>query len=124
MVLAMDCVDLSDQETLHGLRMAEVQIFFTLPSHLGTYHQPLIYVHWFKPMWMHDNHFNMFCLSCSTRQQIPNAEVILVDQIVQQCHLIPSFPRGAVNPQWIQGHALAEAQYFYLNRYIDLCTFE
>ncbi|KAI9573154.1 hypothetical protein HD554DRAFT_2202408 [Boletus coccyginus] len=102
MVLTTDCVDLSDREILHSLRMAEVWIFFTLPSHLGTY-----------SMQIH-----------STRQQIPNTEVIPVDQIVQQCHLIPSFSRGAVNSQWIQGHVLAEAQYFYLNRYIDLRTFE
>ncbi|KAI9461412.1 hypothetical protein HD554DRAFT_2009300, partial [Boletus coccyginus] len=50
---------------------------------------PLAYVHWFKPMQMYDNHFNMFHLSCSTRQRISNAEVIPVNQIVQQCHLIP-----------------------------------
>ncbi|KAI9459004.1 hypothetical protein HD554DRAFT_2207041 [Boletus coccyginus] len=124
MVLMTNYVDLSDRETLHSLHMAEVRIFFTLPSHLGTYHQPLIYVHWFKPMRMYDNHFNMFHLSRSTRQWIPNTEVILVDQIVQQYHLIPSFPCGAINPQWIQGHALVEAQYFYLNKYIDLHTFE
>jgi hypothetical protein len=107
-----------------GLRVAEVRVIFKLPSHLGTYSQPLVYVHWFKPMRTYDNNINMFHLSRSTRWQLPNAEVILVDRIVQQCHLILSFPRGAINPRWIQGHALVEAQHFYLNRYVDLRTFE
>ena len=60
----------------------------------------------------------------SAAQRLPNAEVIPVDRIVQQCHLIPSFPRRAVNPRWIQGHALAEAQHFHLNKYMDLRTFK
>ena len=81
-----------------GLHVAEVRVLFKLPSHLGTYPQPLVYVHWFKPMQTYDNNFNMFCLSRSTRQWRPNAEVITVNRIVQQCHLIPLFPRGAVNP--------------------------
>ncbi|KAI9574103.1 hypothetical protein HD554DRAFT_2010154, partial [Boletus coccyginus] len=109
---------------LTGLRMAKVHIFFMLPLHLETYPHLLIYIHWFKPMQTYDNNFNMFCLSHSTRQQLSNVEVILVDQIVQQCHLIPSFPRGAVNPQWVQGHTLVEAQHFYLNKYIDHRMFE
>ncbi|KAI9457171.1 hypothetical protein HD554DRAFT_2207236 [Boletus coccyginus] len=123
-VLVMDSVDSVDQEMLHGLCMAEVHIFFMLPLHLGTYPHPLIYVHWFKPMWTYDNNFNMFHLSHSTRQWLSNAEVIPVDRIVQQCHLIPSFPYRTVNPQWIQGHSLVEAQHFYLNKYIDHRTFE
>ena len=107
-----------------GLHVAEVRVLFKLPSHLGTYPQPLVYVHWFKPMQTYDNNFNMFHLSRSTRQRRPNAEVITVDRIVQQCHLIPLFPRGTINPRWIQGHALVEAQHFYLNKYIDLRMFE
>jgi hypothetical protein len=104
--------------------VVEVHVLFKLPSHLGTYHHPLAYVHWFKPTWTYDNHFDMFHLSHLTRQGIPNAEVIPINHIVQQCHLIPSFPHRAINPRWFQGHALAEVKQFYLNKYIDLHIFE
>lgn len=66
----------------------------------------------------------MFRISRSTRQRLPNAEVIPMHQIVQHCHLIPIFPRGPVHPRWIHGHALVESQHFYINRHIDLGMFE
>ncbi|KAI9571543.1 hypothetical protein HD554DRAFT_203918 [Boletus coccyginus] len=35
---------------LCGLHVAEVQVIFRLPPHLGLYPHPLTYVHWFKPL--------------------------------------------------------------------------
>ena len=107
-----------------GLRVAEVWAVFRLPSHLGNYPQPLAYVHWFKPLQTLDINVRMFCVSRSTRLQCPNAKVIPVHRITQHFHLIPRFARGAVHPHWVHGHALAKAQQFYLNRYIDLHMFE
>ncbi|KAI9569191.1 hypothetical protein HD554DRAFT_2204667 [Boletus coccyginus] len=98
-----------------GVEMVEVHAIFRLPSHLGNYPHPLTYIHWFKPLQTYNNNTKMFCISCSTRQQLPNTEVIPVYQIVQPCHLIPVFSCGHVHPCWIQGHALAEAQHFFLN---------
>lgn len=107
-----------------GLRVAEVRAIFRLPSHLGNYPHPLAYVHWFKPLQTYDDNTKMFRISRSTRQRLPNTDVIPVHRIVQICHLIPVFPRGAVHPRWINGQALVEARHFYLNRHIDLRMFE
>lgn len=107
-----------------GLRVAQVRAIFTLPPHLGEYHTPLAYIQWFTPMRQIDHTVGMFRISRSTRHRQPHAAVIPVDQIVQVCHLVPKFPSGAVHPRWIQGHSLAEADTFYLNRYIDFRLFE
>ena len=40
------------------------------------------------------------------------------------CSLISQFTWGAVHPQWVHNHALANMQHFYLKKYIDLHTFE
>ncbi|KAF8131961.1 hypothetical protein EV363DRAFT_1398349 [Boletus edulis] len=109
---------------LHGLRVAEVRAVFRLPLHLGQYPRPLAYIHWFKPLQTYDRNVKMFRVSRSTRQRLPNAEIIPIDRIIQHVHLIPMFPRGAVHPCWIRGHALADCQHFYLNKYIDLRIFE
>lgn len=107
-----------------GLCVAEVRAIFRLPLHIGRYPQPLAYIHWFKPLQTYDENVKMFRVSRSTRQRRPNAEIIPINRIVQHVHLIPRFPRGAVHPQWVHGHALANAQHFYLNKYIDFHTFE
>ncbi|KAF8449488.1 hypothetical protein L210DRAFT_3369592, partial [Boletus edulis BED1] len=54
---------------------------------------PLAYIHWFKPLQTFDDNVKMFCVSRSTRQRRPHAEIIPIDRIVQHCHLIPRFPR-------------------------------
>ncbi|KAF8545975.1 hypothetical protein OG21DRAFT_1479733 [Imleria badia] len=61
---------------LHSLRVAEVRAIFRLPSHLGDYPDPLVYIHWFKPIQSLNNNTKMFRVSCSTRQWLPNTEVI------------------------------------------------
>lgn len=104
--------------------MAEVRAIFKLPPHLGDYPHPLAYIHWFKPLQTLDDNIKMFRVSRSRRQRQPNAEVIPVNRFVQPCHLIPKYPNGAVNPLWTRGHALTQAETFYLNRYIDFRVFE
>ncbi|KAI9511425.1 hypothetical protein F5148DRAFT_965226, partial [Russula earlei] len=32
-----------------GLHLAWVQVIFELPKHLGAFHHPLAYIHWFYP---------------------------------------------------------------------------
>ena len=109
---------------LLGLCVAEVHAIFKLPSHLGNYPHSLAYIHWFKLLQMLDNDVKMFHISCSRRQWQPNAEVIPVDCFIQPCHLIPRYPSSTVNPLCICGHALTQAETFYLNRYIDSCIFK
>ena len=104
--------------------MAKVHAIFKLPPHLDNYPHPLTYIHWFKPLQTLDNDVKMFHISCLRRQWRPNAEVIPVDCFVQPSHLIPRYSGGTANPLWICGHALTQAETFYLNRYIDSCIFE
>ena len=66
----------------------------------------------------------MFRVSRSTRQHLPNAEIIAVDHLVQPCHLITKFPSGAINPLWTRGDTMDEADNSFLNRYADFGIFE
>ncbi|KAF8546487.1 hypothetical protein OG21DRAFT_1426898, partial [Imleria badia] len=49
-----------------GLRVAEIRAIFTLPPHLGNFHEPVAYVHWFKLFSHIDNTIRMFRISRST----------------------------------------------------------
>lgn len=115
-------MDLTDDNP--GLRVAEVRIIFMLPPHLGSYRQPLAYIHWFKPLRMFDDNVRMFSFGRSTRNHVPNAAVVPVTQLIQPCHLVPKFPSGAMDPHWTQGDSMTAADTFYLNRYIDLRIFK
>ncbi|KAI6102035.1 hypothetical protein EDD16DRAFT_1696689 [Pisolithus croceorrhizus] len=108
----------------HGLQITKVRMIFKLPLHLGNYQHPLAYVHWFKPLTHFDRNVGMFCTTYSTQHCLPNASIIPVHCLVQPCHLIPKFPSGDVNPHWIQGHIMMDADIFYLNRYIDFSIFD
>ncbi|KAI5984843.1 hypothetical protein EDD15DRAFT_2390291 [Pisolithus albus] len=82
------------------------------------------YVHWFKPLTHFDRSVGMFRATRSTQQHLPNASIIPIHRLVQPCHLIPRFPNVAINPHWTQGHAMTDANVFYLNKYIDFSIFD
>ena len=107
-----------------GLRVAEVRVIFRLPPHLGLYPHLLTYVHLFKLLHTFDNNIKMFSFSRSTRNCNPNAVVVPITNVVQPCHLVPRFPIGALDPHWLRGDSNNIADTFFLNRYIDLRTFE
>lgn len=104
--------------------MAEVRVIFRLPPHLALYPHPLAYVHWFKPLRALDDNINMFHFSRSTRNHVPNGAVVPVTDIIQPCHLVPKFPSGPLEPRWLRGDSMDAADSFFLNRYINLRTFE
>jgi hypothetical protein len=95
-----------------------------LPPHLGLYPHPLAYVHFFKPLRAFDENIKMFYFGRSTRNHIPNAAVVPIANLVHPCHLIPRFPSGALNPRWCRGDSMNAADTFFLNRYINMRTFE
>jgi hypothetical protein len=107
-----------------GLRAAEVRVIFRLPPHLGLYPRPLAYVHLFKPLCTFDNNVKMFYFGHSTRNHIPTAAVVPITDLIQPCHLVPRFPSGALDPRWRRGDSMNAADTFFLNRYINMCTFE
>ncbi|KAF8551358.1 hypothetical protein OG21DRAFT_1478190 [Imleria badia] len=114
----------SDRCLLAGLCMAKVHIIFRLPPHLGLFPDPLTYIHWFKPLHAFDEDVKMFCFECSIWNHLLNTVVIPITHLVQPCHLVPRFPNGTFDPRWIHGDVMTTADLFYLNRYINLRTFE
>ncbi|KAI6027784.1 hypothetical protein BKA83DRAFT_4462512 [Pisolithus microcarpus] len=123
-ILTLFDKELQQRGGFHGLHFAEICIIFKLPPHLGNYLHPLAYVHWFKLLTHFDRSVGMFCTTHSTQQCLPNAAIIPIHHLVQPCHLIPRFPNEAVNPHWTQGHAMTDANVFYLNKYIDSSIFD
>jgi hypothetical protein len=103
---------------LTGLRVARVRALFALPSCFGTFPNPLAYIHWFRPLTRIDPLTGMYRISPSTRNNLPNSEVICLDQIRSTCHLVPQY--GSTVPvSWITGNVLDLASKFHLNKYLD-----
>ncbi|KAF9237171.1 hypothetical protein BU15DRAFT_49017 [Melanogaster broomeanus] len=98
----------------HSTCVGQIKVIFKLPvsSFLGKTMHPLAYIHWFRPLQSFDDPTKMFCLTRSSRQHGPNAEVISVDRILHPCHIIP---------QWGD---ITDVDKFLLNCYIDLDLFD
>ncbi|TDL16783.1 hypothetical protein BD410DRAFT_730882 [Rickenella mellea] len=107
-----------------GLRVAEIRVIFTLPSYLGHWPHPLVYLHWFKPLTSCDEQLGMYKISRSTRNLEPNSEIISADRIYRACHLIPRFGAGSVDPSWTSANVTQKATEFYVNPYINFDMFE
>ena len=107
-----------------GVRVAEIRVIFTLPSHLGSFQHPLVYLHWFTPIRVWDNTVGMYRLGRLTRNHRPHAAVVSIERIIQTCHLLPRFGSAPIPRSWLTDRVLDKANDFYLNRYINLYTFE
>ncbi len=109
---------MSYTHVLEGLRVARVRALFELPSCFGTFPHPLVYVHWYRPLTSIDPLTGMYRITPSTRNNLPNSEVICLDQIWGTCLLIPQF--GSTVPvSWTTGNVLDLGSKYYLNKYLD-----
>ena len=112
-----------------GLRLAQVKLFFELPTHLRPHQHcthtraPLLaYIEWFTPFRRYDTNTMMYVISRSTRNGRPNAEIINAERIAGNVHLIPHF--GTEIPlNWTTENVMDNARYFQMNPYIDIRTF-
>ncbi|KAJ7582127.1 hypothetical protein C8J56DRAFT_1015707 [Mycena floridula] len=96
----MDCALIRTDErndrtkgtTLEGLRIARVRVIFALPQIYGvkTKH-PMAYVEWFTPFSSVDPISGLYTVSPSTRMRAVYGEIITVDRIVRNCHLVLKF---------------------------------
>jgi hypothetical protein len=102
-----------------GLRVARVRVIFQLPPHIGTFLHPLAYVHWYTPLTTLDPATAMYQITPSTRNHLPNSEVISVDRIWRGCALIPQFGSASVPVSWTRGDPLDLAPKYYLGRHLD-----
>ena len=107
-----------------GLCVAEIQVIFALPSHLGSFPHPLAYVHWFTPIHVWDDTIGMYHMGRSTRNHRPHAAIVSIEHILQSCHLLPRFGSAPVPCSWLNDRVLDMAPDFYLNRYINFYLFE
>ncbi|KAH9916126.1 hypothetical protein B0H21DRAFT_703115, partial [Amylocystis lapponica] len=85
---------------------------------------PLAYVEWFTPFRAPDKASGLHIVSPSTRMHQPYAEIVEVNRIVRNCHLIPKY--GAQrDPLWSAENVtvLDICKLFYVNPYIDLHAF-
>ena len=92
-----------------GLCAAKVHVIFKLPGRLGHYPHPLVCVHLFKPFQHFNSSIGMFRVSHSTQNQVPNAIIIPITNIMQPCHLVPHFPSGVINPLWTPSQVMVMA---------------
>ena len=109
-----------------GLRVAEIRVIFTLPSHLSNFPHPLAYVHWFTPIHIWDDAIGMYHMGHSTQNHRPHATVVSIEHIVQSCHLLPHFGSSPMPHLWLNGQVLDMASDFYLfkdlNSSLSHCT--
>ncbi|KIK11854.1 hypothetical protein PISMIDRAFT_121949, partial [Pisolithus microcarpus 441] len=51
---------------LSDMQLAQVQVIFKLPKHLGTSPHPLAYVEWFTTLQQQDPVSGLYIVTCST----------------------------------------------------------
>lgn len=94
--------------------------FYSTPTPM--FRDPVAYIEWMTPFRSKDAATDMFTLSRSTRMHQPHGEVVAIDRIVRNCHLIPAF--GNVTPSgWRADNVGILCEHFYLSPYSDLHIF-
>ncbi|KAG6912575.1 hypothetical protein DXG01_013687, partial [Tephrocybe rancida] len=117
-----DPVEYHAEGGIKGLRVAQVQAIFDLPSQFGFHPHPLAYVEWFTPLGRPDTFTGMHTVTRSTRQRRRNSAVVPVTQIVHGCHLMGKC--GAeIDRGWTTDNVLEKAPHFLLNTYLHVDMF-
>ncbi|KAJ6560916.1 hypothetical protein B0H10DRAFT_1966807 [Mycena sp. CBHHK59/15] len=107
----------TDGTALHGLRVAHVKVLFQLPEVYGlrTAH-PLAYVEWYTPFGVPDPVSGLFTIRRSTRNNHVYGEIIGVDRIVRNCHLLPKYGRKK-DSTWTTDNVVERCTAFFPNPY-------
>ncbi|KAJ7193265.1 hypothetical protein GGX14DRAFT_593074 [Mycena pura] len=113
----------TDGTALHGLRVAQVKVLFQLPRVYGlrTAH-PLAYVEWYTPFSTPDPISGLYTVKRSTRNNHIYGEIIGVDRIVQNCHLLPKFGRKK-DSTWTSQNVVQKCTTFFPSPYSDIHSF-
>ncbi|KAF8057386.1 hypothetical protein FPV67DRAFT_1724001, partial [Lyophyllum atratum] len=102
---------------IDGLQIVQIRLIFRLPGGHGSFDEPLLYVHWFKPLRTFEKNLGMYQTSFSSQNHRQRASIIKASQLFSSCHLIPCFGRAA-NPAWGSESVINDAPSFYLNPYL------
>ncbi|KAI1782800.1 hypothetical protein LXA43DRAFT_1103400 [Ganoderma leucocontextum] len=109
---------------LNGLCAARVRAIFLLPSHLGHYPHPLMYVQWFRPFRGPEPHSGLYTTSHSTSNKMRRHSIVSANTLLRSCHcLIPKYGVDEVDHEWTTHNVLDECTDFFLNTYIDFHMF-
>ncbi|KAF8193195.1 hypothetical protein K438DRAFT_1589717 [Mycena galopus ATCC 62051] len=108
---------------LQGLRVAHVKVLFQLPPvyRLHTDH-PLAYIEWYTPFGVPDPITGLFTVRRSTRNNHVYGEIIGVDRIVGNCHLLPKYGRTK-DPAWTTDNVVQRCAAFFPSPYSDTHSF-
>jgi hypothetical protein len=108
-----------------GLRVAQIRVIFTLPSHYsGAFAHPLAYIEWFRPFSTTDEAVGMYKVARSTRRRARHSAVVGVNEILLACHLAPKYGAAPVDRSWTHLNVLEKSNEFYLNHYNNFHIFE
>ncbi|GLB43945.1 putative zn-finger domain-containing protein [Lyophyllum shimeji] len=113
----------TDGTALDGLRVAHVRVIFKLPSvyRIRTMH-PLVYVEWYTPFSKPDPVSGLFTLKPSTRNRHIYGEIIEVDRIVRNIHMMPKYGRTK-DVTWSRENIVEHCKAFYPSPYSDTHMF-
>lgn len=106
-----------------GLRAAHIKVIFKLPAvyHVRTVH-PLAYIEWYTPFNTPDPTTGLYTIKPSTRRHQAYGEIIEVDRIVRNLHVIPKCGRE-IDVSWTMENVVEKANSFFPNPYSDLHMF-
>lgn len=106
-----------------GLRVAHVKVLFKLPGIYGLHTaHPLAYVEWYTPFGVPDPVTGLFTIRRSTRNNHVYGEIIGVDRIVRNCHLLPKYGRKK-DTTWTTVNVVERCPAFFPNPYSDTHSF-
>jgi hypothetical protein len=107
----------TDSILVPGHRLAQVRLIFRLPEEYGLFTEPLLYVHWFKPLRPAVEPLGMHHVSFSSHNHRQRASIIPASHVIRSVHLIPNFGR-AVDWTWSSDTIFDNSASFYLNPYL------
>ena len=112
-----------DRDSMHGLRIARILLFFSFVFNDKTY--PCALVHWFSPSAEErDEDTGMWMVQPEVEDDgSPTISVLHLDRIFHAAHLLPIYgddPIGSISPH----DSLDVFHAFYVNKYIDHHAFQ
>lgn len=102
------------------MRLAHVRVLFRLPPiyRIKTRH-PLAYVEWYTPFGTPDPATGLHTVKKSSRNRRVYGEIIEVDRIVRNCHVMPKYGPSS----WTSENVVDHCSAFYPSPYSDTHMF-
>ena len=102
-----------------GLHIAQVHAIFDLLLQFCQLPHLLAYIKWFMTLGQLNLVTGMYSIQHSKCHYHPNAEIVVVDQIVCSAHLMGKSGQE-LNCNWMMSNVMEKAEVFWVNSYIDM----